>query len=780
MDRTSSHRLPYVAADQAQKHVTVNEGLRMIDALLGASARSASLVGQPASPEDGEAYILPTGASGAAWDALAANTLAVFQDGAWAAFPPSVGLSVFVEDEGSSRVWNGTAWVRQEGGLADSAPRLGVNADADATNRFVVKSDAILHSHDDQAPGTGDARHVLNKATPGNTASFVFQTGYGGRAEIGLTGSDDFAFKVSPDGATWFTALTIDRSTGAVSLPNTQVPSDPVHEVWAVLGQSNAVGRAVNENAYAHAGEAYQYDQAGTLVPATEPLDHVDPAAGDVGLDVGFASTWLAAAPAGSTLTFVPCAAGGTGFSDARWNPGDDLYEAAVSRTDAALAAVRAARGTARLGGFLWLQGEKDATFGTDAYRTALDAMIAKLRADVAEADARTPFVLAPMTPEYAASFNAATQIDGVHRDTPARVAYTALASNAGTAGMVGETIHYDDASIVLIGERMHAAIPSARGNAPGLPGQVTGLVAQAGGDGEVVLTFDAASANRATVTDYVIEVDGAIYTDGISAATTATVAGLEAGSTVSFRVAGVNAVGQGPWSDAATGTAGGAVSSGAHPYPAALGFWRFGDDNAGMEEFGGGRPLTLKADAPTHAAGHAVLAASNKNGLLSDIGEPGTYTEWAVVRLPTDANQLVMGAIGAFGTQGGGLFVNARKFFAQFRDNPTLGSDLGTIGALNEWVFLAVTLDAATGAYRYYVGDANTPSEVAGTGTRAAPADAPKLAIGNAHGGSTSYTAAFDVAEFGVLPDASDRAALDALYAEAVSRQAARGNVVR
>jgi hypothetical protein len=45
------------------------------------------------------------------------------------------------------------------------------------------------------------------------------QTGFSGRAELGTIGDDDFHFKVSGNGTTWSEALTINRNTGVVSLP---------------------------------------------------------------------------------------------------------------------------------------------------------------------------------------------------------------------------------------------------------------------------------------------------------------------------------------------------------------------------------------------------------------------------------------------------------------------------------------------------------------------------------------------------------------------------------
>jgi hypothetical protein len=63
----------------------------------------------------------------------------------------------------------------------------------------------------------------LNKAAATDTASLLFQTGFGGRAEMGTTGSDDFSVKVSADGSAFFTAFEADGATGEVTLPQ------PVH-----------------------------------------------------------------------------------------------------------------------------------------------------------------------------------------------------------------------------------------------------------------------------------------------------------------------------------------------------------------------------------------------------------------------------------------------------------------------------------------------------------------------------------------------------------------------
>ena len=58
---------------------------------------------------------------------------------------------------------------------------------------------------------------TVNKAAATDTASFIFEDAFSGRAQIGLCGDDDFSFKVSPDGATWITAMTIAAATGAAT-----------------------------------------------------------------------------------------------------------------------------------------------------------------------------------------------------------------------------------------------------------------------------------------------------------------------------------------------------------------------------------------------------------------------------------------------------------------------------------------------------------------------------------------------------------------------------------
>jgi hypothetical protein len=220
MDQTPNLRLPYLMPAQAQKHVTHNEALRGLDAIVQVGIIDRDLATPPASPSEGDRYIVPTGASGA-W-AAATDAIAAWQDGAWELYEPVVGWLAWVADESLLLAWDGGAWVEAGG---QSLGLLGINTTADTTNRLAVKSDAVLLSHDDVTPGTGDMQVKVNKSLSAKTASALFQVGASGRAEIGLTGDDKLHVKTSADGLSWSESLVIDPATGNVGL-GTASPTD--------------------------------------------------------------------------------------------------------------------------------------------------------------------------------------------------------------------------------------------------------------------------------------------------------------------------------------------------------------------------------------------------------------------------------------------------------------------------------------------------------------------------------------------------------------------------
>jgi hypothetical protein len=210
-DDTPILNLPLILPAQAQKHVTHNEALRLLDITVQLAVRNRDLNTAPANPAEGDRYIVGPAPTGA-W-AGRAGQIAAFWGGVWVHVPPGDGWQARVLDEAVTLVHQGGIWSPASG-LPENIPRLGINASTDATNRLAVASAATLLSHD----GAGHQIKV-NKAAPADTASLLFQTAFSGRAEIGLAGDDTLSVKVSPDGTAFQTALSADPATGRITLP---------------------------------------------------------------------------------------------------------------------------------------------------------------------------------------------------------------------------------------------------------------------------------------------------------------------------------------------------------------------------------------------------------------------------------------------------------------------------------------------------------------------------------------------------------------------------------
>ena len=99
--------LPLIAAAQAQKHVTHNEALLAVDALLHCAVKDKDLAAPPATPAEGDRYIVAAAPTGA-W-AGKAGQVAARQDGVWRFYAPKAGWIAFVVDEMQLYHFNGTA-----------------------------------------------------------------------------------------------------------------------------------------------------------------------------------------------------------------------------------------------------------------------------------------------------------------------------------------------------------------------------------------------------------------------------------------------------------------------------------------------------------------------------------------------------------------------------------------------------------------------------------------------------------------------------------------------
>lgn len=211
MDQTPNLQLPYIAPSQAQKHVTHNEAIRALDALVQLCIVSRTLKEPPAGPRDGNRYCIASGASGA-W-AGKDGQIAAWQDGAWAFFQPSEGWCAWIIAETCLAVFNQGQWTDFHSGT-NPVDRVGIHAQADDTNRLCMKSPASLFDH-----AGGGHQLKINKAGDQQLASILFQSGYQGRVEIGTIWNRDFAIKASIDGKDWRDVLVADNKTGSVQFP---------------------------------------------------------------------------------------------------------------------------------------------------------------------------------------------------------------------------------------------------------------------------------------------------------------------------------------------------------------------------------------------------------------------------------------------------------------------------------------------------------------------------------------------------------------------------------
>lgn len=65
MEETENLKLPFIMPSQAQKHVTHNESIRALDALVQLSVLDRDLASPPALPAGGQRFIVAAGAAGA-------------------------------------------------------------------------------------------------------------------------------------------------------------------------------------------------------------------------------------------------------------------------------------------------------------------------------------------------------------------------------------------------------------------------------------------------------------------------------------------------------------------------------------------------------------------------------------------------------------------------------------------------------------------------------------------------------------------------------------------
>jgi len=255
MTDTPNLGITYLEAAQSQKHVSVNDGFRALDAVVQAYAEDKDLATPPGSPTNGDTYIV--GASPTGLWAGQAGKLASWQETAWYFHTPREGWLVYVRDEGLMYLYDGAAWgtytspVNATSLAQGDVLLLGINgATADTTNRLSINTPGVLFNRE-----TDDIDVVLNKNASGDVATLTYKTGFSTRVIAGLNGIDDYVISVSPDGSTFYQAMHVDADNGHVGFGGATADANNVLSVQgssALFSSSGSFGFVFSKNAAAN------------------------------------------------------------------------------------------------------------------------------------------------------------------------------------------------------------------------------------------------------------------------------------------------------------------------------------------------------------------------------------------------------------------------------------------------------------------------------------------------------------------------------------------------
>lgn len=100
--------LTEMTQSQGSKYATLNKMVREIEGRT-IMVKSRTTTAEPASPANGDTYIIPTGKTGTNWATFAVNDIAHYYGGAWYKYTPlKYGIRLWVDDEDVMVMWRGS------------------------------------------------------------------------------------------------------------------------------------------------------------------------------------------------------------------------------------------------------------------------------------------------------------------------------------------------------------------------------------------------------------------------------------------------------------------------------------------------------------------------------------------------------------------------------------------------------------------------------------------------------------------------------------------------
>ena len=178
MAETSQFGLPLLSNSQAQKSVTVNESLSILDAVAQLRFVSSTITDPPVAVVDGEAFWVSPGATGE-WFGQD-RTIAIACNGGWRFVIPKIGWNAYNIETGTSQLFDGTNWL-------DCT--LAATASGTATEYEIVEIDFDLSAATslttvDIIPANAQVVGVTGRVTQSITGSLT-------NWSLGVNGSSD-------------------------------------------------------------------------------------------------------------------------------------------------------------------------------------------------------------------------------------------------------------------------------------------------------------------------------------------------------------------------------------------------------------------------------------------------------------------------------------------------------------------------------------------------------------------------------------------------------------
>ena len=135
MTDTPNLAMPFIDGGQAQKHVTHNEALRILDTVAQLAVLDMTRTAPPGSPVEGQRHVVAASPTGA-WSGRASQ-IATWQDGAWQFIAPKPGFVAWNGEAAALIVWSGAVWLPVEPRATNLL--VGLYSDQSVTTGVVTK-----------------------------------------------------------------------------------------------------------------------------------------------------------------------------------------------------------------------------------------------------------------------------------------------------------------------------------------------------------------------------------------------------------------------------------------------------------------------------------------------------------------------------------------------------------------------------------------------------------------------------------------------------------------